>query len=66
MSSLSGQARPGSPPGWTCARKILKTIIVSEDIGGQATESWAIENYMGYQMVTGEIDEKVRGTGAEI
>jgi len=37
-----------------CARKLLKTIVISENIGGQALESWAIENYMGYRMVTGE------------
>jgi alkyl hydroperoxide reductase subunit F len=37
-----------------CARKMLKTMIISENIGGQALESWAIENYMGYRMVTGE------------
>lgn len=37
-----------------CARKFLSCIIVSENIGGQALESWAIENYMGYRMVTGE------------
>jgi alkyl hydroperoxide reductase subunit F len=48
-----------------CARKLLKTIIISENIGGQALESWAIENYMGYRMVTGEdlmkkFEEQVR------
>jgi NADH-dependent peroxiredoxin subunit F len=37
-----------------CGRKMLNTIIISENIGGQALESWAIENYMGYRMVTGE------------
>jgi alkyl hydroperoxide reductase subunit F len=37
-----------------CARKLLRTIVVSENIGGQALESWAIENYMGYRMVKGE------------
>jgi alkyl hydroperoxide reductase subunit F len=37
-----------------CARKYLSTKIISENIGGQALESWAIENYMGYRMVTGE------------
>jgi len=37
-----------------CARKMLKTMVLSENIGGQALESWAIENYMGYRMVTGE------------
>jgi alkyl hydroperoxide reductase subunit F len=48
-----------------CARKFLKTIIISENIGGQALESWAIENYMGYRMITGEdlmkkFEEQVR------
>jgi alkyl hydroperoxide reductase subunit F len=48
-----------------CARKMLNTIIISENIGGQALESWAIENYMGYRMVTGEdlmkrFEEQVR------
>jgi alkyl hydroperoxide reductase subunit F len=36
------------------ARKLLKTLVITENIGGQALESWAIENYMGYRMVTGE------------
>jgi alkyl hydroperoxide reductase subunit F len=48
-----------------CGRKMLNTIIISENIGGQALESWAIENYMGYRMVTGEdlmkkFEEQVR------
>jgi len=36
-----------------CSRKMLQTAIVSENIGGQALESWAIENYMGYRVVSG-------------
>jgi NADH-dependent peroxiredoxin subunit F len=48
----------GGPAGLTaglyCARKMLNTIVLSENIGGQALESWAIENYMGYRMITGE------------
>ena len=48
-----------------CARKLLKTLVISESIGGQALESWAIENYMGYRMITGEdlmkkFEEQVR------
>ncbi|MDD1716118.1 MAG: FAD-dependent oxidoreductase, partial [Methanolinea sp.] len=51
--------------GVYCARKMLKALIVSENIGGQAMESWAIENYMGYRMVSGEdlmrkFEEQVR------
>ncbi|MDD3858230.1 MAG: FAD-dependent oxidoreductase [Methanoculleus sp.] len=48
-----------------CARKLMKTVVVSEDIGGQATWSWNIENYMGFPMITGEdlmhkFEEQVR------
>jgi alkyl hydroperoxide reductase subunit F len=44
---------------------MLNTIIISENIGGQALESWAIENYMGYRMISGEelmkkFEEQVR------
>ena len=44
----------GLTAGVYCARKMLNTIIISENIGGQALESWAIENYMGYRMISGE------------
>jgi alkyl hydroperoxide reductase subunit F len=68
LTSLFGKAQAGEeydvliagagPSGLTAAvytaRKLLKTIVVSENIGGQALESFAIENYMGYRMVTGE------------
>lgn len=32
----------------------MKTVIISENIGGQATWSWAIENYMGFPDDHGE------------
>ena len=51
---IVGAGSGGPTAGVYCARKFLKTLIVSENIGGQALESWAIENYMGYRMVTGE------------
>jgi len=48
----------GGPSGLTagvyCGRKLLRTALITKDIGGQALESWAIENYMGYRMVSGE------------
>jgi alkyl hydroperoxide reductase subunit F len=48
----------GGPAGLTAgmyvARKMMRGAIITENIGGQALESWAIENYMGYRMVTGE------------
>ena len=51
---ILGAGPAGLTAGVYCARKMLNTLIISENIGGQALESWAIENYMGYRMVTGE------------
>ncbi|MDE4908314.1 FAD-dependent oxidoreductase [Methanogenium marinum] len=59
----------GGPAGLTAAmyasRKMLSVLVISENIGGQALESWAIENYMGFRLVTGgelmqKFEEKVR------
>src|SRR5512136_66860 len=62
---IIGAGPAGLTAGVYCARKMLATVIISENIGGQALESWAIENYMGYRMVTGEelmkkFEEQVR------
>ncbi len=65
----------GGPAGMTAAtyaaRKALKNIIITENIGGQALESWAIENYMGFRMVTGnelmeKFEEKIREANIQI
>lgn len=65
----------GGPAGMTAAtyaaRKALKNIIITENIGGQALESWAIENYMGFRMVTGnelmeKFEEKIRDANIQI
>jgi alkyl hydroperoxide reductase subunit F len=62
---IVGAGPAGLTAGVYCARKMLKTVIISENVGGQALESWAIENYMGYRMVAGEelmkkFEEQVR------
>jgi len=62
---IIGAGPAGLTAGVYCARKLLKTMIVSENSGGQASESWAIENYMGYRMITGDdlmmkFEEQVR------
>jgi len=48
----------GGPAGLTaavyCGRKLLRTCVVTATIGGQALETWAVENYMGYRVITGE------------
>ncbi|MDD3976759.1 FAD-dependent oxidoreductase [Methanomicrobium antiquum] len=47
----------GGPAGLTaamyCSRKFLSCMIITENIGGQALESWSVENYMGFRVVTG-------------
>ena len=35
------------------ARKQLKTLLVSKDIGGQVNWTMGVENYMGYQFIEG-------------
>jgi alkyl hydroperoxide reductase subunit F len=62
---VMGAGPAGLTAGVYASRKLLSTMIVSENIGGQAMESWAIENYMGYRVVTGEdlmakFEEQVR------
>jgi alkyl hydroperoxide reductase subunit F len=51
---IIGGGPAGLTAGMYAARKMVRAIIITENIGGQALESWAIENYMGYRMVTGE------------
>lgn len=35
------------------ARKQLKTLLISADIGGQINNTLGIENYLGYQFIEG-------------
>ncbi len=59
----------GGPAGLTAAtyvgRKALNALIITKNIGGQALLSIGIENYMGYQFVSGQelmdkFEEQVR------
>ncbi len=47
----------GGPAGMTAAvyaaRKKLKTLLVSKDLGGQVLSTTEVENYMGYQYIEG-------------
>jgi len=47
----------GGPAGLAAtvyaARKQLKTLLISGDIGGQINNTWGIENYLGYQFIEG-------------
>ena len=59
----------GGPAGLTAAvygaRKKLDLLLISKDLGGQTLLTSTIENYMGYQYITGEelaakFEEQVR------
>lgn len=55
----------GGPAGMTAAvysaRKQVKTLLISKDIGGQLLWTSDIENYMGYQYITGrELTDKFK------
>jgi len=65
----------GGPSGLTAAiytiRNKLKTLILTKDIGGQMGWSGVIENYSGFDHITGpgltmKFDEHVKKLGAEI
>ena len=47
----------GGPAGIAAAvyaaRKQLKTLLLTVDIGGQINNTWGIENYLGYQFIQG-------------
>ncbi|MBI2868854.1 MAG: FAD-dependent oxidoreductase [Chloroflexi bacterium] len=48
----------GGGPAGLCAavyaaRKLLKTMLISLDIGGQVNNTWGIQNYLGYQFIEG-------------
>jgi NADH-dependent peroxiredoxin subunit F len=52
------------------ARKRMKTLVLSKDVGGQAARSWDIENYTGYQFITGpelaaKFEEHLKNPGIE-
>jgi len=55
----------GGPAGMTAAvysaRKQLKTLLISKDLGGQLLLTSDIENYMGYQYISGrELTDKFK------
>ncbi len=68
---IAGAGPAGLTAALYCARKNLKALVISENIGGQALESWNIENYMGYRMITGDdlmklFEEQVRKQDIQI
>jgi len=50
---IIGAGPAGMTAGVYAARKQIDTIIITQDIGGQALWSSGIENYLGYIFITG-------------
>jgi NADH-dependent peroxiredoxin subunit F len=58
---IIGAGPAGLSAGVYCSRKMMDTLVVSSNVGGQATWSWEVENYLGYQLITGvELVERFR------
>jgi len=56
---IIGAGPAGITAGVYAARKVMKALIITNDIGGQTTWSGDIENYTGYQFITGlELTDK--------
>jgi NADH-dependent peroxiredoxin subunit F len=51
---IVGAGPAGMTAGVFAARKGLKTLIVSKDVGGQVNWTTDIENYMGFQEIDGQ------------
>ncbi|MFN4226623.1 MAG: NAD(P)/FAD-dependent oxidoreductase [Candidatus Ratteibacteria bacterium] len=58
---IIGAGPAGLTAGIYAARKNMDFIIITKDIGGMTNYSWDIENYLGYQFITGpELVEKFK------
>jgi alkyl hydroperoxide reductase subunit F len=58
---IIGAGPAGITAGVYAARKRMNFLIITTDIGGQASLSWDIENYIGYQFIAGtELIEKFK------
>lgn len=58
---IVGAGPAGITAGVYAARKRMEFVILTENIGGQTLYSWDIENYLGYQFITGpELVDKFR------
>ncbi len=68
---IIGGAGAGLTAGMYAARRALKTLVITKDIGGQALETDAIENYPGYLRISGpklleKFQRQAIKSGAEI
>jgi alkyl hydroperoxide reductase subunit F len=58
---IVGAGPAGITAGVYAARKRINILMIAGDVGGQTSFSWDIENYIGYQFITGpELVQKFR------
>lgn len=58
---IVGAGPAGMTAGVYAARKRMKVLMIAVDVGGQASLSWDVENYLGYQFITGpELAQKFK------
>ncbi|OGS45769.1 MAG: hypothetical protein A2539_07810 [Elusimicrobia bacterium RIFOXYD2_FULL_34_15] len=56
---IAGSGPAGMTASVYCSRKKLDTLLITKDVGGQVVWTSGIENYMGYQYITGrDLSEK--------
>ncbi|MFA5866735.1 MAG: FAD-dependent oxidoreductase [Actinomycetota bacterium] len=51
--AILGAGPAGMTAAVYCARKQLKILLLTENVGGQALWSSAVENYLGYEYISG-------------
>lgn len=51
---IIGAGPAGLSAGVYTARRKLKSLILSKDLGGQTAASWEVENYLGYHLISGQ------------
>lgn len=60
--AIIGAGPAGMTAAVYCSRKKMDTLLITKNIGGQVLLTSGIENYMGYQYITGkELSEKFFG-----
>jgi alkyl hydroperoxide reductase subunit F len=50
---IIGAGPAGMSAGIYCCRQKLSTLILAKELGGQAAKSWQIQNYLGYNLISG-------------
>lgn len=50
---IIGSGAAGLAAGMYAARYQLKTVVIGQELGGETTTAWTIENYPGFKSIDG-------------